>query len=383
MMNSEFLLYPVFEELRRQGVPLGVSEYVVVLKVMREGRGEFLENVDSLKRLCRLLWAKSREDQDLFDKVFFEKVEIQLINASQLDKGDPGVEPRVTPPFDQHVPQIGESELPDKLEKQTQARTKQQEHTKEQASPLPSPRRLLLPDATTPVEELDKFEHSYQLIPRLPIDRRDMIGTWRHLRRLQREGPLEELDVQATINSICTYGFFLSPVLQPRRRNQATLVLLIDQSSSMEPFSIILEAFVESILRSGLNRQTRIFYFHDCPEGYLFESPKQVGARLLDDDVLPNYCKGNSVLILSDAGAARGRYDSERVECSKKFLKRLSDYTYLYSWLNPMPVKRWIGTTADDIRFLVPMYHLDREGVNDAVNILRGHPFPPEIRLNA
>ena len=61
------------------------------------------------------------------------------------------------------------------------------------------------------------------------------------------------------------------------------------------------------------------------------------------------------------------------------FLDLLSQSTYLYAWLNPMPAVRWIGNTAGEIARLLPMYQLDREGLNDVVNILRGQPFPPEF----
>ncbi len=86
---------------------------------------------------------------------------------------------------------------------------------------------------------------------------------------------------------------------------------------------------------------------------------------------------------MSDAGAARGNYDEKRLANTRAFLKTLNTYTYLYAWLNPMPLKRWAATTAEDITRIVPMFPLDREGLNDAINILRGQPFPPGVNLNA
>ena len=89
------------------------------------------------------------------------------------------------------------------------------------------------------------------------------------------------------------------------------------------------------------------------------------------------------MLLVSDAGAARGDYDEQRVEDTKKFLEKLHQYTYLYAWINPLPHSRWKGTTAEDIACFVPMYSLNRDGLNDAINILRGHPFPPGVNINA
>jgi len=47
-----------------------------------------------------------------------------------------------------------------------------------------------------------------------------------------------------------------------------------------------------------------------------------------------------------------------------------------------MPKTRWKATTAEDIACMVPMFPLDREGLNDAVNILRGHPFPAGVGID-
>src|SRR5215475_6628672 len=76
MTEYDTLLYPVFDHLRRHSVPLGVSEYLLVIKTLREGIG--VEDADHCRRLCRLLWTKSHEDQDLFDVAFAEFVEPRL-----------------------------------------------------------------------------------------------------------------------------------------------------------------------------------------------------------------------------------------------------------------------------------------------------------------
>ena len=363
-MSAEFLLYPVFEELRRQGVPLGISEYFIALEVMRKSGSNSLETGESLQRLCRLLWAKSREDQVLFDRVFEQEI-IRRLDALPLPVQDLSNDEPIRVP-----PKPVEPEL-----------SGQTEPGRERPRHQSQPQRFLLPnegfqgDTDLPNEPA----RYYQLTPRLPIDRRDMIGIWRRLRKFQREGPLEELDMQGTIAAICCTGLFIRPVLQPPRRNRARLVLLIDQSSSMEPFALIIEAFIESVLRSGLHPQ--IFYFGNYPGAYLFETPERTQARPLME-VLTNDCNGHSVLIISDAGAARGEYKITRIEKTKEFITALRENTYLYAWLNPMPIERWARTAAQDIREFVPMYHLDRNGVNDAVNILRGHPFPQEIRFH-
>lgn len=371
MAELDSLLFRVFERLRRQGVPLGVSDYLLAIETIQAGVG--LEDAANFKGLCRLLWTKSREDQELFDLAFTELVEPQLQTISTLE---PTTLTSATPPSTAPEPSTARSEsTPSQLE------------TEPEKELDPQQERVALPSSSVEQSFVLKTELSeephryYQLTPRLPMSRRDMAGVWRQLRRPQRAGVPEELDVEGTINSICRSGLLLRPVLQPRHRNQARLVVLVDQQGSMAPFAPLIEAAIESILRGGLLGKTSLYYFHDCPEGFLYQRSSLTAALPLEA-VLDEQAKGNIVLIISDAGAARGYYDGMRVTDTKAFLQTLSTYTYLYTWLNPMPQTRWRATTAEDIAYMVPMFPLDREGLNDAVNILRGHSFPAGVGLD-
>jgi uncharacterized protein with von Willebrand factor type A (vWA) domain len=146
----------------------------------------------------------------------------------------------------------------------------------------------------------------------------------------------------------------------------------------MSAFSLLVKALINSILRGGLLGQTSIYYFHDFPDKVLYESPGLNRARVLDE-VFAERAKGDSVLFISDAGSARGHYEGARVTGTRKCVEVLRNYTYLYSWLNPVPARRWTNTTAEEIAKFVPMFSLTREGLIDTVNVLRGHPFPPGV----
>jgi len=296
MAELDSLLFQVFEELRRQGVPLGVSDYLEAIETIQAGVG--LEDSASFKGLCRLLWTKSREDQELFDLAFAELVEPQLQTISIPEPTRPS-KPPSTP-----------STAPPQLTSDQPEPESQQEPEKEQK---PQQQRVTLPSRSVGQSfelktELTEKPHYYQLTPRLPISSRDMAGVWRQLRRPQRVGVPEELNVEGTINSICRSGLLLRLLLQPRRRNQGRLVVLVDQQGSMAPFAPLIEAAIESILRGGLLGKTSLYYFHDCPEGLLYQRPSLTAALPLEA-VLDEQAKGNSVLIISDAGAARGYYD--------------------------------------------------------------------------
>jgi hypothetical protein len=82
-----------------------------------------------------------------------------------------------------------------------------------------------------------------------------------------------------------------------------------------------------------------------------------------------------SVLIISDAGAARGHRTQERIRAITRFLFQLKRYTSLIAWLNPMPEERWLGSSAEVIAQMVPMYQMDNIGLSNAVDIVRGQPL--------
>src|SRR2546421_12323247 len=87
MDDASGLLLPLFSKLRNADIPLGVDEYLVALKAIRAGWG--LEDQDALRTTLRLLWAKSREDQDVFDREFsaLVKPRLSLTSSQHVDQG--------------------------------------------------------------------------------------------------------------------------------------------------------------------------------------------------------------------------------------------------------------------------------------------------------
>lgn len=373
--DSEALLYELFEFLRRARVPIGVGDYLLAVRTLRRGVG--LEGPDRLRDLCRLLWAKSREDQELLDLGFEELVRPRLRPAplEPLAATEPAADRTAA------GPERTEREAPPERPPPASSAARR-------AGALAAAERLV---GTVPLGGRSVAATGagalaargvYQLTPRPPLTEREMASIWRHLRRLQRAGPAVELDVEGTVEQIGRTGALLQPVFQPRRQNQARLLVLVDRSASMVPFGPLVAALLASTRRGGLLGHTATAYFENCPAGYLTAQPGPGNPRPLDQ-VLAEHAKGASVLIVSDAGAARGRYRSARVACTRAFLQAVGSYTYRYAWLNPLPRDRWPLTTAEDVARLAPMYPLDREGLIDTVSVLRGRPFPPGVGAHA
>ncbi|MEH2138180.1 VWA domain-containing protein [Nostoc sp.] len=206
----------------------------------------------------------------------------------------------------------------------------------------------------------------------LPVTQRQMKQLWRYLRRMIREGVTTELDMEATIKQIGHQGTFLEPVIVPRRVNRTELLLLIDQDGSMVPFHSLSQRLVETALRGGRLGRSNIYYFHNCPVEYLYQDPNHQQAELIENALTQLRQERTVVLIFSDAGAARGGFNPERIDLTGVFVKQLKQYVRHIVWLNPMPRSRWLGTTAGEIAHLIPMYEVNRRGMQDAIDVLRG-----------
>jgi uncharacterized protein len=206
----------------------------------------------------------------------------------------------------------------------------------------------------------------------LPVTQRQMKQSWRYLRQFVREGIATELDVELTVRHIAQNGLLLNPVLVPPRRNQTELSLLIDQDGSMVAFHALSNRLVETAMRGGRLGDAGIYYFHNCPIDYLYHDAKHQQAIPLEQWAGQVSRNRSVVLIFSDAGAARGGANPARIEETQKFLAELKHQVRYVAWLNPMPKDRWTGTSAEAIAQLIPMFEIDRKGLDGAIAALRG-----------
>ncbi|MGK7916921.1 MAG: hypothetical protein AB4038_15485 [Prochloraceae cyanobacterium] len=389
------LLTELFNRLREAGLPLGIDEYHLLLRALQGGFG--VRDLASLKRLCKTLWVKSAEDKCLFD-YYFKQLPSELEQTGVTLYLEEYPSPHLPEP--QLQPSKSKSQLPEfaiqSPESKPQLPEKFQPLAPELQPPQPLPSQPLddffiesmedeMQVATAVLQTSNKdIEIPYgHLVPTgeyLSVTRRQMKQSWRYLRRPIREGPRVELDLEATVNQIGCQGIMLEPVLIPCRVNRAELLLLVDQDGSMVPFHALSRRLGKTASRGGRLGRAGIYYFHNCPIEYLYRDPYQLEAESVADILSRLRPDRSSVLIFSDAGAARGGFSPERIELTEAFLNQLRQEVRYIAWLNPMPRSRWENTTAGQIEQLVPMFEFSRRGLQDAIGVLRGHPTNLEGR---
>jgi uncharacterized protein len=373
-------LLEIIRQLRRRRVQVGIGDLQALRSALAAGFG--LSSADDLRRLCVALWAKS-------------PVEAEIVRAAFARVTVPGwdLEEETVPPAG------GQQAGPPRAPKSEDERPGQE----------PDLNLAGVPEAE-PVQDLGSAppatgvrDRGLVLIPQYPLTTREVAQAWRRLRRPVRSGPAVELDVVATVNQRSRRGAATPPVVVPRRRNTARLLLLIDRNGSMTPFHRYVDHVVTAINDAGRIDDMHALYFHDLPGN----SDRSVLGQLADpfrpdlDSVLPlvpplrdgrvyldpgltaphslagalaGLAPGTSALIISDAGAARRRFDSVRLLDTVAALKAVKASTVATAWLNPVPQELWRRSTAGQVARYIPMFPFTRPGLYQAVDVLRGRP---------
>jgi uncharacterized protein with von Willebrand factor type A (vWA) domain len=363
MKLEELPLLELFNRLREHGLPLGIEEYMAVLRALQAGFG--VSDHQALERLCRTTWVKSDEEERLFRRLFGQML------TKPITRPD-GTLPPESPQPRPETPAEPPPETPLLEEPKPVPPTTAQRTPRSLTLEIDEPAQIVQAVRLRRGGDLGTRRPSFSLLTEyFPVTRRQMKQSWRHLRRPVREGLLEELDVRATIEKIGREGILLEPVLVPLRSNRAELVLLVDQDGSMVPFHALSRQLIETARRGGRLRRAGVYYFHDYPDEYLYCDPARREAERIPD-TLAAIGKRAVLLIISDAGAARGNFDQKRVEQTQAFVQQLKQSVRHYAWLNPMPNNRWPGTTAGEIARFVPMFEISRRGLEAAISTLRG-----------
>ncbi len=385
MKPDELPLLDIFNSLRhRHGLPLGVEEYLVVVRSLQAGFG--VESRQELEQLCCTLWAKSNDESRLIRRLFEE-----MWKQIESRPSDSTSTPSPPPTPEKPEPSLDETPAPELSPSVASSHETPAPKPSLPIEPLPEleePPSLTL-EMDEPVQVVQAVRQSrkdselkhprYSLLTEyFPVTKRQMKQSWRYLRRPVREGVATELDVQATVEKMGREGFVLEPVLLPPRTNRTDFVLMIDQEGSMVPFHALSRQLVETAERGGRLRQTRVFYFHDYVDEYLYRHPALLNAQPINE-VLAEVGERAVVLIVSDAGAARGNFDLERVKWTQEWIEQLQQSVQYVAWLNPMPRESWQHTTAGEIKRFVPMFEMSRQGMNRAISVLRGRYFVEEM----
>jgi uncharacterized protein with von Willebrand factor type A (vWA) domain len=354
---AQGVLEGVFRELVARHVPLGTRDYLDGLRALNAGFGH--GGRDDLRALCHRLWARSDLERRAIDLVFTLVPPPDLTGAdiAELDQyigTAVGYAAASRPSSDREPAALSVSD--------TLARAGARFSGAAEGHGIPI--------ADDPSVRADG--ENYVLSPQTLFSERQLVVAWRRLRVLTRQGNTRELDIHATIDEKCRTGVLRGVTLRPSRQNISNLLILADVSPSMAPWRPFLGT-VQNSLSLGNLCAWQMYFFSNYPRDRLFDSPA-LEARVRLDDIIEGNRQGAPLLILGDAGAARGGYNPRRVARTAEFVARVSGKFKPVVWLNPMPRLRWHGTSAEALTELpaLSVFPLDRDSLIRAIDVLRG-----------
>jgi uncharacterized protein len=349
--GTGIILINLFTQLRRSGFTLGMGELLAALEAVGGGWGA---DNEEMKQVIQFLWCHSREERDELEIIW------PALTGASSETGAGGDDSKkralsFPPPEDENYSTMYSQE--------TNAMLYDKAGNAEwEAQPVRTP---FMPLAIEGRSDLNTY---------WPITRRHMAYSWRYLRRPVADGPEEILDIEKTINQVARQGFFLAPAYRRRERNRAHLILLIDQGGSMVPFHHFTRDLIETAQQESNIEKVEGLYFHNVPAQSLYIDPF-MNKPVLYEYIAAQFSGDTSVLIVSDAGAARGYRRLERIHATSSFLLNIKQSTSLIAWMNPMPKERWPGTSAQIISNLIPMFQMDKDGFSNAIDVVRGQPI--------
>jgi uncharacterized protein with von Willebrand factor type A (vWA) domain len=395
----EFFVWTLFQQLRRRDFALGPNEYELFRQALRAGFG--WSSRQDLREVCAALWAKSPEERAVVAALLDQLVPLDwTLEASELSRPD-------GPPADAGATAAAAG-APQEIESPSLLARPAVEEIP--IAPVTAATGRLPPLA---LSEMPTLPHEHIFLPQYPVNFRNAAQAWRRLRWPVREGPATELDVDATIARRSRVGTVSPAVLRPRRRNRVRLLLLVDRQGSMTPFHDYVDEVCQAINQAGRLGHVAAFYFRNMPlkgtdpaildrltEGMfarldpiMADIPPLTTGRLYADrqlvdavpaaEVLSEHAQGAATVIISDGGAARGRYQLVRLLDTVAFLRGLKSFTTRIVWLNPLPASAWQPSSAAEIARHVPMFAMDQDGMHRAVNVLRGQPVTVEKPIAA
>src|SRR5882724_10243974 len=120
--------------------------------------------------------------------------------------------------------------------------------------------------------ELAGERHFRDLRSDVTLDTRHIEVALRRLRAFVREGALDELDVETTIDKTARNAGELEISLRPQRRSNLRVLLLLDVGGSMDPHADVSERLFSAAKRATHFKELRTHYFHNCVYGHVYET---------------------------------------------------------------------------------------------------------------
>jgi hypothetical protein len=169
----------------------------------------------------------------------------------------------------------------------------------------------------------------------------------RRLRKFARQGAEDELALDATIRATANNAGYLDIKMQPERKNNIKVLMLLDVGGTMDDHIARTEELFSASKTEFKNME--FFYFHNCVYDYLWKNNRRRNAeRFPTWDILRKYPPDTKLIFVGDATMSPyeilqpgGSVEYNNEEAGAEWLQRFTKTFPKFIWLNPEPEGLW------------------------------------------
>ncbi|QBX34862.1 VWA domain-containing protein [Paracoccus liaowanqingii] len=365
------MFLPFLDNLRRQGVPVSLREWLDLMEGMGAGLDD--RTVAGFYGLSRLVLVKDERHLDRFDRAFaqtfsgLEEVPVgALLDSRDLPREwlEKLAEGLLTEAERAQVAGSGSFEaLMDKLRQrlaEQQGRHQGGNTWIGTAGTSPFGAYGYNPEGVRIGQEDSRHRRAVKVWDRREFrdfDDRAELGTrnikvaLKRLRQWARHGAADELDLPGTIRATADHGY-IDVRTRPERRNAVKVMLFLDVGGSMDDHVRVVDELF-SAARAEFKHMHH-FYFHNCLyEGVWTENRRRWEAQTPTWDVLHRFGRDYKCIVVGDASMSPyeiavpgGANEHWNAESGEVWLRRLTGGFPDHVWLNPVPEAQWAHTQS-------------------------------------
>ena len=365
------MFLPFFDNLRKNGVPVSLREYLSFLEGM--SRGLVTYDVEGFYYLARTAMVKDERNLDKFDRAFaatfkgLEEIRLEdvlkavNIPADWLEKL---AEKHLTAAEMEEIKALGGF---DKLMETLKQRLEEQKGRHQggnkwigTAGTSPFGAHGYNPEGVRIGQDKSRHQRAVKVWDKrdfknlddtVELGTRNIKVALKRLRRWARDGAAEELDLDGTIRSTAEQGY-LDVKTRPERRNAVKVLLFLDAGGSMDPHVKVVEELF-SAARTEF-KHLEYYYFHNCLyEGVWRDNRRRWDQQTPTWEVLRTYGHDYKCIFVGDASMSPyeiaypgGANEHWNAEAGQVWLQRARDQWPSHVWINPVPEKYWSYTQS-------------------------------------
>ncbi len=355
------MLIDFFFTLKDGKIPVTIREFLTLLEALE--RQVIGMSLDEFYYLARLTLVKDEAHFDKFDRAFgqyFHGVNAAFESnaAIPLDWLVKRMERELTPEQKAQLQKFGYDKLMDRLNELLEEQQERHEGGNKWigtggTSPFghggTNPEGIRIGGAGRNRTAVKVWEQrSYRdYDSERELGTRNIKVALRRLRKFARDGAEEELALDATIRATASNAGYLDIKMQPERRNNIKVLMLLDVGGSMDDHIQRTEELFSAAKSEFKNME--FFYFHNCVYDYLWKNNRRRSAeRFPTWDVLRKYPPDTKLIFVGDATmspyevlAPGGSVEYNNEEAGAAWLARFCNAFPKHIWLNPEPEGVW------------------------------------------